>query len=145
MPRNSRKSGSQGRKCGISKEQVCAVGAIDSYDNIVLNVVGLGPASTAMIEKALNGKIESGSTLILKQVPVGYHKIEHYDLGEINSLFNELENFVRNFNGLSTIHRLVSMFKNYEVYSQIFRARRKLVRIYYISKKVIWYLEMYVK
>lgn len=121
MPRKSRHSGSQDRKCGISKEQVCVVGAIDSYDNIVLKIVGLGPVSTAMIEKALNSKIEKGSILVtdgktgyrkfvndnhlvLKQIPEGHHKIEHYDLGEINSLFNELESFVRNFNGLSTRH-----------------------------------------
>ncbi len=121
MPRNSRKSGSQDRKCGISKEQVCVVGAIDSYDNIILKIVGLGPVSTAMIKKALNGKIENGSILItdgktgyrkfakgnhliLKQIPEGHHKIEQYDLGEINSLFNEIENFVRNFHGLSTRH-----------------------------------------
>lgn len=121
MPRKSRHSGSQDRKCGISKEQVCVLGAIDSYDNIILEVVGIGPISTAMIEKALYGKIKENSTLVtdgktgyrkfakdnnlvLKQIPENQYKIEQYDLGEINSLFNELEIFVRNFNGLSTRH-----------------------------------------
>ncbi len=74
MPKKSRRSGSQDGKCGISKEQVCVVGAIDSYDNIVLKIVGLGPASTVMIEKALNKKIESGSILVTDG-KTGYSKL----------------------------------------------------------------------
>ena len=122
MPRKSRKNGTQGLKPGIGKEKVCIIGAIDSNDNIILKIVGIGSASTEMIEKALADKIEKNSVLvtdsktgyikfaennnlILKQLPKKTYTIEDiYHLGELNSLFSELEIFIQKFKGLSTRH-----------------------------------------
>ena len=121
MPRKSRRNGKQSTR-GLGDEQVCIVGAIDSNDNIILKIVGTGQASTEMIKNGLYGKIEKNSilvtdsksayikfaednSLILKQIPRNRHKVEEiYHLGELNSLFSELEIFLQNFRGLSTRH-----------------------------------------
>lgn len=121
MPRKSRKNGFEDRTSGISKEQVCVIVAIDSYDNMIIKISGLGPASTDMIEKALGNNIEEGAilvtdskssykkfakghNLILKQIPHNQHKIEEYHLGELNSLIGEIELYLQNARGLSTRH-----------------------------------------
>lgn len=53
MPRPSRKSGAENLTPGISKDQICVIVAIDSYDTIIIKVAGNGPASTKMIDDAL--------------------------------------------------------------------------------------------
>lgn len=121
MPRKSRKNGFEDRTSDISKEQVCVIVAIDSYDNMIIKVAGLGPASTDMIEKTLGNNIEEGvvfvtdskssyikfasdHNLILKQIPHNKHKIEEYHLGELNSLIGEIDLYLKNARGLSTRH-----------------------------------------
>jgi len=121
MPRKSRKNGFQERTSGISKEQVCVIVAIDSNDNMIIKLAGLGPATTEMIEYALGNNIEEGSILVtdsksayrkfaknhkldLKQIPHGKYKIEEYHLGELNSLMSEIEMYILNARGLSTRH-----------------------------------------
>lgn len=122
MPRNSRRNGFEDRTSGISNEQICIVFAIDSNDTMIAKVVGNGPASTDMIKKALNKKIErntilvtdskscyikfaSDNFLVLKQVPHGKHTIEEiYNLANVNSLMSEFDLFIRDFRGLSTRH-----------------------------------------
>lgn len=64
MPRKSRKNGFQDLTSGISKEQICIIVAIDCFDEIIIKVVGNGPASTDMISKALKGKIKERSIII---------------------------------------------------------------------------------
>ena len=56
MPRETRHCGSQKLISGISKEQVCIVIAIDSFDNIITEVAGNGPVTTDMLNKVLKGK-----------------------------------------------------------------------------------------
>lgn len=122
MPRKSRRNGFEDRTSGISNEQVCIVFAIDSNDTMIAKVVGNGPASTDMIKKALDKKIEQNSILItdskssyikfasdnllvLKQIPHGKHTIEEiYNLANVNSLMSEFDLFIRGFRGLSTRH-----------------------------------------
>lgn len=123
MPRKSRHSGTQNLKVGINKELACVVVAIDMNDNIIIEVVGNGPATTEMLEKGLGGKIEKGSILvtdskssyikfaqdnglILKQIPDGKYNVEEiYNLGEVNELILELENYITyTKKGVSTKH-----------------------------------------
>ena len=112
MPRKTRHSGTQDLKIGINKELSCVVVAIDENDNIIIEVVGNGPASTEMLEKCLGGRIEKGSilvtdskssyikfaqnnNLILKQIPDGKYNVEGiYNLSEVNELILELENYI---------------------------------------------------
>lgn len=122
MPRESRRNGFENRTSGISDEQICIVFAIDSTDTMIAKVVGNGPASTDMIKKALDKKIEKNTilitdskssyikfaydnSLVLKQVPHGKHTIEKiYNLANVNSLMSEFDLFIRSFRGLSTRH-----------------------------------------
>ncbi|MDD4188044.1 MAG: IS1595 family transposase [Bacilli bacterium] len=137
MPRKSRKKGNQDKQIGIHKELVCVVGAIDENDNIILKIVGNGPASKDMIDKALKDKIKKGSTLVtdsknsyvkfafendllLKQIPTKKHTVEGmYNLGNINSLFSDLDNWISNFNGISTRH--LQQYLDWFVYRKILK------------------------
>ena len=122
MPRESRRNGQEGRTAGISMEQVCILMAIDSYDNILIKVVGLGPLSTDDLENNFTDWIEEKSilvtdskssyikfakdhNLILKQIPEDKHKTKDgYHLGELNSLMSELDVLLLKCRGLSTRH-----------------------------------------
>ncbi len=138
MPRKTRHSGSQNLKIGINKELACVVVAIDQQDNIIIKVVGNGPVSTQVIEKALKGKIEMGSILItdskssyikfakdnkliLKQIPDGEHTIEEiYNLSNVNELILELENYITRFKrGVSTKH--LQQYCNFIKYHKILK------------------------
>ncbi len=112
MPRDTRHSGSQNLKIDINNELTCVVVAIDEFDNIIIKVVGNGPTSSNMIEKALGGKICENSilvtdsknsyikfakdnNLILKQIPDGKHSVDgKYNLSEVNELILEIENYI---------------------------------------------------
>lgn len=50
MPRESRRNGFDNRTSGISNDQVCVLMAIDSYDNIFIKILGLGPLNTEELE-----------------------------------------------------------------------------------------------
>ena len=122
MPRESRRNGQEGRTAGISNEQVCVLTAIDSYDNIFIKIVGLGPLSIDDLENNFSNWIEEKSilvtdskssyiqfaknhNLILKQIPENKHKTKDgYHLGELNSLMSELEVLLLKCRGISTRH-----------------------------------------
>ena len=122
MPRKSHKNGYEDRISGISKYQVCILFAIDSYDNIIIKVVGNGPLTTKMIEDNFNNKIEEGSilvtdskssyiefakknNLILKQIPTGQYTLDNkYNLAEVNELMSEFEIMFQECRGISTRH-----------------------------------------
>lgn len=138
MPRKTRHSGSQDLKVGINKELACVVLAIDENDNIIIKVVGNGPASSQMIGKALNNKIEEGSiiitdsksayikfasdnNLILKQIPDGEYTVDDiYNLNDLNELILELESYViYNKKGVSTKH--LQQYCNFIKYKKILK------------------------
>lgn len=138
MPRKTRHSGSQDLKVGINKELACVVVGIDENDNIIIEVVGNGPASTEMLEKGLGGKIEKGSilvtdskssyikfaknnNLILKQIPDGEYNVEEiYNLSEVNELILELENYITYMKkGVSTKH--LQQYCNFVKYKKILK------------------------
>ena len=122
MPRDSRRNGFDNRTSGISNDQVCVLMAIDSYDNIFVKIVGLGPLNTEELENNFANAIEEKSVLvtdsktsyikfaqnhnlILKQIPASMHKTEDgYHLGELNSLMSELDILLLKSRGLSTRH-----------------------------------------
>lgn len=121
MPRPSRYNGVSNLTSGISKDQVCVIVATDSYDNLIIKVVGNGAVSTNMIELALKGKVQSGSVLvtdskssyqkfakdnnlILKQIPTNKHKIDNYTVNDVNEIMTEIENYQRLKRGLSSRH-----------------------------------------
>ena len=122
MPRKSRRNGQESRTAGISMEQVCILTAIDSYDNIFIKIVGLGPLSIDDLENNFSNWIEEKSilvtdskssyiqfaknhNLILKQIPENkYTTRDGYHLGELNSLMSELDVLLLKCRGISTRH-----------------------------------------
>ena len=146
MPRESRKNGQEGRTSGISMEQVCILMAIDSYDNIFIKVVGLGPLSNDDLENNFTDWIEEKSilvtdskssyikfakdhNLILKQIPENKHTTKDgYHLGELNSLMSELDVLLLKCRGISTRHL--------QEYLDLFRFR-KIIKytIEYLKQK----------
>ena len=121
MPRISRHNGEDNRISGISNDQVCIIVAIDEYDELLIKVVGNGPASSLMIDQALKNKIESNSTLVtdsknsyidfcnknnlkLIQIPAGKHKIGNYTINDVNEIMTEISNYIFEKRGLSSRH-----------------------------------------
>lgn len=121
MPRESRHNGKDDKVSGISNDQVCVVVAIDEYDNLIIKVVGNGPASTQMISKALKNKIEENSILItdsktsyikfaednkLKLIPIpkGTHKVNNYTLNDVNEIMTEISTYLFRKRGISSRH-----------------------------------------
>lgn len=121
MPRPSRRDGHKNLTSGISKDQVCIVAAIDSYDTLIIKVVGNGSASTEMISKALKDKIEKKSILVtdsknsyikfandnnlnLIQIPTGEHKIDGYTINDINEIMTEISSYLYKKRGISSRH-----------------------------------------
>ena len=125
-------------------EQVCILMAIDSYDNIFIKIVGLGPLSIDDLENNFSNWIEEKSilvtdskssyiqfakkhNLILKQIPEDKHKTKDgYHLGELNSLMSELDVLLLKCRGISTRHL--------QEYLDLFRFRK-------ITKYTIEYLK----
>ena len=136
MPRKSRKNGQESRTSGISMDQVCILMAIDSYDNIFIKIVGLGPLSSDDLENNFSDWIEEQSilvtdskssyikfakdhNLILKQIPENKHATKDgYHLGELNSLMSELDILLLKCRGISTRHL--------QEYLDLFRFRKIL-------------------
>ena len=121
MPRPSRYNGNTDLTSGISNDQVCIIVAVDSNDTIVIKVVGNGNASTDMITKALENKIEKGAIIVtdsknsyekfakdnkleLIQIPSGMHKIDDYTINDVNEIIGEIENYLNLKRGISTRH-----------------------------------------
>lgn len=121
MPRISRHNGEDNKISGISNDQVCIIVAIDEYDELLINVAGNGPASSLMIEKALNNKIEKDSILVtdsknsyinfcnknnlkLVQIPAGLHKVENYTINDVNEIMTEISNYIFEKRGISSRH-----------------------------------------
>lgn len=121
MPRPSRYDGHKDLTSGISKDQLCIVAAIDSFDTLIIRVVGNGNASTDMISLALNNKIDKGSILVsdsknayksfaienqlqLIQIPAGQHKISNYTINDINEIMTEISLYLYKKKGVSSRH-----------------------------------------
>ena len=78
MPRKSRKNGQESRTSGISMDQVCILMAVDSYDNIFIKIVGLGPLSSDDLENNFSDWIEEQSILSLRRVEFSYVRIRYF-------------------------------------------------------------------
>ena len=107
MPRYSRYNEKDNHISGISNDQVCIIVAIDEKDHLVIKVVGNSPASTNMINKALENRIKKNSILVtdskssyidfahrnnlkLIQIPEGSHKYKNYHINDVNEIMIEI-------------------------------------------------------
>ena len=123
MPRASKPRASKGTTTrGISHHKVCIASAIDEMDNNFLEIVGTGPITSEMVEKAMAPKMGEVSKLItdckssyesiahknnwnLVQVKSeGHNDDEGNNLANINALHSGLTTFLAPFRGVSTKH-----------------------------------------
>lgn len=125
MPRKSKKRGSLSVLKGISHHKLCVIGAVDEYDNLILQIGGLGKGTTEMLENCLNGKVDNVSSITadsataylkfckdrninLNRIPSGSFSNGTENLAEINNIHSQLSNWITKFRGISTRH-----FQNY--------------------------------
>lgn len=123
MPKYSKKRGKQSAYRGISHHKVCVTCALDSQDNIMMNIVGLGSESFEKYMSVINRldnvkKLISDSKSCFKQfsnelkAENSYIKTsptqKHYltedgnSLASVNELMSEIENIIQRTNGFST-------------------------------------------
>ncbi len=160
MPRESHKNGIDNRISGISDEQVCILMAIDSFDNIFVKIIGLGPPTTKEIEDNFSNYIEKGSVLItdskaayikfaqdnglkLIQIPSKKHTTKDgKHLGELNQLMSDLDILILRCKGISTRHlqEYLDLFKfrkilNYTV--EYLKQNKELYNYVLIQKELL--------
>jgi len=119
MPRKPRKRGKQVSKRGISDEQICIGTALDGNDNLIMEMLCRGRATSNKLNDLYNGHISESSTvctdslsgyktlskkLNLKHKPIasGKHTNGIFNLQRINSLHSRFKTWIRRFNGVST-------------------------------------------
>jgi transposase-like protein len=120
MPRMSKKRSSSAYR-GISHHKICVLSAVDENDNMLFEIVGLGPESNEMM-KEVEGKITNCTVLVSdgkfayqtyckehkcinEMVKSGTYSNENkYNLATINGLHSELENDFKCRRGISTKH-----------------------------------------
>ena len=122
MPRYSKKrTSTKSPYRGISHHKVCTVSTIDEYDNLVLEIVGLGRCTTDMLEKALGDKVSQASifntdsatayrkfckkhNIKLCAIPSGKHSDGEINISKINGIHSQLEIWLSKFKGVSIRH-----------------------------------------
>ena len=157
MPRASKSRKSKGgSKRGISNHQICIASAIDELDNIYLEVVGNGPITSDMVEKAFNGRMNEKNVMVtdckssyekfasdnkikLEQVKSGtYKNLNGYTLSEINGVHSNIDLFLNCFVGVSTKHLQGYLdwfvYQKYLTYTVEILSQPKILMNYVISK-----------
>lgn len=120
MPRRSKKRRSSGKK-GLSNHKVCVMVAVDEYDQLLIEVAGLGPESREMLLQFKN-RFKEGSNLItdskssfiefaqkcqmsLEQIPSGFRETEnHNNLATVNGIHAQIKLFLDRYKGVSIRH-----------------------------------------
>lgn len=130
MNRKPHKRGSETHSRGLSKEQVCAICALDEYGNAIARVAGVGAPNAYRIWYALNGSVDKDNVvclysdksatlrkyakengMLIKQTkskkdkhkartPAAMEKA--HQLQRINSFHSKLTRFMSKFAGLSS-------------------------------------------
>lgn len=121
LPRKAKKRKISSKKRGVNNEHVCVLTAIDSNDQLLLEVIDQGNPQTETIINALDGRIQMKQTIItdsksayievakkfkatLHQIPSGFHQHNHYHLGDINEVHSRLKIWLSQFKGVSSKH-----------------------------------------
>ena len=145
MPRYSKKRISiKSPYRGISHHKICVVSSIDEFDNLLLEIVGLGRCTTDMLNNSLGQKLNKAKSinadsasayqefcqnnqLILNAIPSGFHSDGIYNISEINGIHSQLETWLKKFRGVSTRH--LQEYLNWFVYIFTMKKRFMLNKI----------------
>jgi len=121
LPRKAKKRKVSSNKRGISDEHICVLTAVDSNDQILIELIDQGNPQTNTIIQALEGRMQNGQTMItdsksayiqvanyfnatLHQIPSGFHTNGVYNLGEVNEIHSNMKQWFVKFKGVSTKH-----------------------------------------
>lgn len=122
MPRYSKKRTSTTSPYrGISHHKVCVISTVDEYDNLVLEVTGLGRCTTDMLKQCIGPRLNevkvmtadsasayqefcSNYNIKLQAIPSGFHREGNINIAEINGIHSQLETWLSKFRGISIRH-----------------------------------------
>jgi len=125
MPRLSKPRGKGSEYRGISHRKVCIISAVDEYDNMFFDMLGLGSETTEMIDKChgyfeIDEKKENYLVSDMKQIfnnlvkhtnkyhdeikSGTYKSIKGNTLSDINQLHGEIRDKLKRYKGVSTRH-----------------------------------------
>lgn len=145
MPRYSKKRTSTSSPYrGISHHKVCVISTIDEYDNLVLEIAGLGRCTTDMLKQCIGPRInkikiittDSASAyqefctyynIKLQAIPSGFHSDGINNLAEINGIHSQLETWLSKFRGVSIRH--FQEYLDWFVYIFTMKKRFKLSKL----------------
>ena len=143
MPRYSKKRTSSAYR-GISHHKVCVISTIDEYDNLLLEIAGLGRCTTNMLNKCIGPRINGIKELItdsasayqefcsnynikLHAIPSGFHSNGNINIAEINGIHSQLETWLSKFRGVSIRH--FQEYLDWFVYIFTMKKRFKLSKL----------------
>ena len=121
LPRKAKKRKISSHKRGVSNEHICVLTAIDSNDQLLIELIDQGNPQANKITQALDKRIPTGQTMITDsksayiqvantfeathhQIPSGFHTNGVYNLGEVNEIHSSMKNWFVQFKGVSTKH-----------------------------------------
>lgn len=122
MPRYSKKRTSTTSPYrGISHHKVCVISTIDEYDDLVLEIAGLGRCTTDMLKQCIGPRLKevkimttdsasayqefcSSYNIELQAIPSGFHSDGNINIAEINGIHSQLETWLSKFRGISIRH-----------------------------------------
>ena len=121
LPRKAKKRKISSHKRGVSDEHICVLTAVDSHDQLLIEVIDQGNPQASTILNALDSNIQIHQTMItdsksayqqvaryfeakLHQIPSGFHSDGVYNLGEVNEIHSSMKNWFVQFKGVSSKH-----------------------------------------
>lgn len=150
MPRMSKKRGTRSKgKQGMTSEKICIMTGVDSNDNIVLKVAGVGRESIEHYN-SIKSQISNPKLLItdqawgfttfakslnckLEQIPYSSHKSNNgYDINTINGIHSELQSLLNSKHGVSLkrLQGYLDMFVFRKVMKYTYEANERVFEAY---------------
>lgn len=121
LPRKAKKRKTSSQSRGISNEHVCVLTAMDSNDQLIIEVIDQGNPTYQNIKQTLNQRMKHGQAITtdskstylqvakdfgctLHQIPSGFHTNGIHHLGDVNELHSSMKSWFVPFKGVSTKH-----------------------------------------
>ena len=122
MPRYSKKRTSTSSPyTGINHHIICVISTLDEYDNLILQIAGLGKCTTNMLKECIESRLNnvkamttdsasayqefcSNYNIELQAIPSGFHSNGFFNIAEINGIHSQLEGWLSKFREISIKH-----------------------------------------
>ena len=122
MPRYSKKRTSTSSPyTGINHHIICVISTLDEYDNLILQIAGLGRCTTNMLKECIELRLNnvkvmttdsasayqefcSNYNIELQAIPSGFHSNGFFNIAEINGIHSQLEGWLSKFREVSIKH-----------------------------------------